>query len=55
MADYIKSGIFTDKALQNLISHIEDVNTSSDNSLKYTSLKAYALQAMKHSQDIFEI
>lgn len=55
MADYIKSGIFTDKALQNLISHIEDVNTSSDDSLKYTSLKAYALQAMKHSQDIFEI
>lgn len=55
MADYIKSGIFTDKALQNLISHIEDVNTSSDNSLKYTSLKAYAIQAMKHSQDIFEI
>lgn len=55
MAEYIKSGMFTDEALQNLISHIEDVNTSSDNSLKYTSLKAYALQAMKHSQDIFEI
>ena len=55
MADYIKSGIFTDEALQNLISHIEDVNVSSGDSLKYTSLKAYALQAMEHSQDIFEI
>lgn len=55
MADYIKSGIFTDEALQNLISHIEDANVSSGDSLKYTSLKAYALQAMKHSQDIFKI
>lgn len=55
MADYIKSGIFTDEALQNLISHIENVNVSSGDSLKYTSLKAYALQAIEHSQDIFEI
>lgn len=55
MAEYIKSGMFTDEALQNLIEHIEESNNFSDNSLKYTSLKAYALQAMKHPQDIFEI
>ena len=55
MAEYIKSGMFTDEALQNLIEHIDKSNNFSDNSLKYTSLKAYALQAMKHSQDIFKI
>ena len=55
MAEYIKSGIFTDEALQNLIEYIEKSNNSSDASLKYTSLKAYALQAIKHSQDILEI
>lgn len=55
MAEYIKSGMFTDEALQNLIEHIEESNNFSDNSLRYTSLKAYALQAMKHSQDIFKI
>lgn len=55
MAEYIKSGMFTDEALQNLIEHIEKSNGSSDDSLKYTSLKAYALQAIKHSQDIFKI
>lgn len=55
MAEYIKSGMFTDEALQNLIEHIEKSNNFSDNSLKYTSLKAYALQAMKRSQDIFKI
>ena len=55
MAEYIKSGMFTDEALQNLIEHIEKSNDFSDNASKYTTLKAYALQAMKHSQDIFEI
>lgn len=55
MAEYIKSGMFTDKALQNLIEHIEKSNNFSDNSLKYTSLKAYALQAIKRSHDIFKI
>lgn len=55
MAEYIKSGMFTDEALQNLIEHIDKSNNFSDNSLKCTSLKAYALQAMKHSQDIFKI
>lgn len=55
MAEYIKSGMFTDEALQNLIEHIDKSNNFSDNSLKYTSLKAYTLQAMKHSQDIFKI
>lgn len=52
MADYIKSGMFTNEALQNLVEYIEKSNDFSGNSLKYTSLKAYALQAMKHSQDI---
>lgn len=55
MAEYIKSGMFTDEALQTLIEHIEKSNDFSDNASKYTTLKAYALQAMKHSQDIFEI
>lgn len=55
MAEYIKSGMFTDEALQSLIEHIEKSNDFSDNASKYTALKAYALQAMKHSQDIFEI
>ena len=55
MAEYIKSGMFTDEALQSLIEHIEKSNDFSDNASKYTTLKAYALQAMKHSQDIFEI
>ena len=55
MADYIKSGMFTDEALQLLVEYIEKSNDFSGNSLKYTSLKAYALQAMKHSQDVFEI
>lgn len=55
MAEYIKSGMFTDEALRNLIEHIEKSNNSSGDSLKYTSLKAYALQAIKHSQDILEI
>ena len=55
MAEYIKSGMFTDKALQNLIEHIEKSNNFSDNSLKYTSLKAYALQAIKRPHDIFKI
>lgn len=55
MTEYIKSGMFTDEALQNLIEHIEKSNDFSDNASKYTTLKAYALQAMKHSQDIFEI
>lgn len=47
--------MFTDEALQSLIEHIEKSNDFSDNASKYTALKAYALQAMKHSQDIFEI
>lgn len=55
MADYIKSGMFTDEALQNLVEYIEKSNDFTGNSLKYISLKAYALQAMKHSQDIFKI
>ena len=55
MAEYIKSGIFTDEALRNLIEYIEKSNDFSDNSLRYTPLKAYALQAMKHSHDIFKI
>ena len=55
MAEYIKSGMFTDEALQNLVEYIEKSNDFTGNSLKYTSLKAYALQAMKHSQDSFEI
>lgn len=55
MADYIKSGMFTDEALQNLMEHIEKSNDYLNNSLEYISLKAYALQAMKHSQDIFKI
>ena len=55
MTEYIKSGMFTDEALQNLIEHIEKSNDFSDNASKYTALKAYALQAMKPSQDIFEI
>ena len=55
MAEYIKSGMFTDEALQSLIEHIEKSNDFSDNASKYTALKAYALQAMKPSQDIFEI
>lgn len=55
MAEYIKSGMFTDEALQNRIEHIEKSNDFSDNASKYTALKAYALQTMKPSQDIFEI
>lgn len=55
MTEYIKSGMFTDEALQSLIEHIEKSNDFSDNASKYTALKAYALQAMKPSQDIFEI
>ena len=55
MADYIKSGMFTDEALQDLMEHIEKSNDYLNNSLEYVSLKAYTLQAMKHSQDIFEI
>lgn len=55
MAEYIKSGMFTYEALQSLIAHIEKSNDFSDNASKYTALKAYALQVMKPSQDIFEI